>query len=358
MSNPGRLVVLTVTLTLGLTAPALAAGSAHSVPGVVKASGAPRSVAPGVGLDVLGYLPEWQGSGANQAFMGHPRSVTAIAPLWFTVRATGAIATVGRQNEAQLVAFAHRYHDKVLALFTNAGGNDAILWNPLRDRVATAIRNIVLADHLDGVNIDFESLSPRDRGPLTLFVEAVRNRLGPLGRLTTVAVGPKTTAGLQGNPEGYAYDYAKLAALASQVVVMTYDNHTPGSAPGPVAPLPWVQRCLDYALHRIPRHKLLLGIADYGYQWNRQDQGPSLDAAQAESLAARHGARIHWNAAADEPYFTFTGSAGPQRVWFEDGQSMAFKIALAKAAGLGGVALWALGGQDPSAWGALAYARR
>lgn len=351
MSHPERLLALAATLVLGTSAPALAAGVPHpAAASSLSAGGSP--------LAVLGYMPEWPGSGANQAFMAHPGDVTAIAPLWFTVSASGTIAALGRQNEAQLVAFAHRHHDRVLAMFTNAGGNDAILWNPLRDRVATAIRNIVLADHLDGVNIDFESLGPRDRTPLTLFVEAVRNRLGPLGRLTTVAVGPKTSTGAQGNPQGDAYNYQQLGAIASQVVIMTYDNHTPGSAPGPVAPMPWVRRCLGYALRRIPRKKILLGIADYGYQWNRQDQGPSLPAAQAEHVAAAQGVAIRWSTWADEPHFSFTGSGGSERVWFEDGQSMAFKIALAKADGLGGVALWALGGQDPAAWGALAFARR
>ena len=41
---------------------------------------------------------------------------------------------------------------------------------------------------------------------------------------------------------------------------MAYDQHTPLTPPGPVAGYDWVKAALDYAVRRVPRSKLLLGL--------------------------------------------------------------------------------------------------
>ena len=51
------------------------------------------------------------------------------------------------------------------------------------------------------------------------------------------------------------------------VVLMTYDEHYFGGAPGSIASMPWVENVLKYATGTISSKKLLLGIPGYGYDW-------------------------------------------------------------------------------------------
>lgn len=48
---------------------------------------------------------------------------------------------------------------------------------------------------------------------------------------------------------------------------MTYDEHYPGGSPGPIASIGWVNNVVKYATTVIPKEKIYLGLAAYGYDW-------------------------------------------------------------------------------------------
>jgi spore germination protein len=54
---------------------------------------------------------------------------------------------------------------------------------------------------------------------------------------------------------------------------MTYDQHRPQDAPGPVAARDWAETNLDFLLTRIAKRKLWLGVAGYGYRWQKGPEG-------------------------------------------------------------------------------------
>jgi spore germination protein len=303
---------------------------------------------------VIGYYTEWAGSGSWSSFVAHLADLTGIAPLWFTVRANGQVAT--RSTDiSSVVAFAHAHGKRVWGLVTNAGGNDTILVNPaIRQRAVANLVATVRRYDLDGVNIDFELIDGTDQAGLTRFVAMTAAQLRPLGRLTTVAVGPRTQDGLPLADPSDAYDYAALGQAADAVVLMTYDEHDDGSAPGPIAGIAWVRRVLAYALTKIPAPKILLGLADYGYDWAAPGRGVTLQSGQAEALAARLGVPIIWSNGAEEPYFTYVEGGVRHTVWFEDGEAIAAKLALVRADHLGGVAIWSLGHEDAAYFPTLA----
>jgi len=62
-----------------------------------------------------------------------------------------------------------------------------------------------------------------------------------------------------------AFDYAAIGKYADWVQIMTYDEHWSGGTPGPIASLPWVENVIKYAITVIPKEKILLGVAAYGY---------------------------------------------------------------------------------------------
>src|SRR5437762_3350122 len=64
-----------------------------------------------------------------------------------------------------------------------------------------------------------------------------------------------------------AYDLKAISESVDFLCLMTYDQHTTWTVPGPVAGWNWTVANLDYALRVVPPQKLALGIPLYGYHW-------------------------------------------------------------------------------------------
>lgn len=358
----GAEVLLASALQFALPVASAASASSTVAPSSVAASSsaatpalgaAPAPSLPGAPW-VLGYYTEWQGSGSRTAYRTAGSDFNVLAPLWYGVRGSGAVFSRGYGDQASLAAAWNKNHQQVLALVTNVG--DQMLQSPGSMMLAVSnLVRIVQNDGLAGVNIDFENLGPTDRAPLTSFMRALTKQLHAIGKLATIAVGAKAKNDPATNPNGAAYDYQALGQIADAVVIMTYDEHDNGSSPGPVAGITWVKRDLTYALSRMPATKVLLGIADYGYDWSPMGT-QSVSALQAESMAALHGVSPQWDSVAEEYHFQYQDARGrTHSVWFENGRSVVYKLALAKALGLKGVALWMMGGGGPNLWQDLAH---
>jgi len=208
------------------------------------------------------------------------------------------------------------------------------------DAAASTLAHYVTGQGWNGVSVDLESLAPRDRTGLSALVAALRSDLPPTAQLSVCLQAQTTTVGYSQD----GYDLAALAAESTQLVLMTYDDHGPWeNTPGPIGPLYW-QRAAVRALTRIvaPAH-VLLGAADYGYGW-RAHANVSLNVSQARALVRRWHAHARWVRSAGE--WTARLADG-STLWWSDRRSVALRLALARALGLGGVAVWSLGTGDP-----------
>jgi spore germination protein len=206
----------------------------------------------------------------------------------------------------------------------------------------------------DGLDVDYESLPPTAGPAFTDFLTELRDDLHAEDMTLTVAVPARVS---DQDRWGLAYSYQVLGEVADQVRLMTYDHSWAGSEAGPVAPLGWVQDVIEYAQHRVPDDKLMLGLATYGYDWVGA-KGTNLQATNAVELAGRVGATPEWDARSAAWTFSYQQDGQQHTVWYEDGRSLAAKQQLAVDEGLRGVAIWALGGEDPEVWTSVAAATR
>jgi spore germination protein YaaH len=219
-------------------------------------------------------------------------------------------------------------------------GDPALAATHRQALVDTAVR-----EGWDGVDLDYEAL-PAAAGPLLVdFLEALRNDLDEHDLLLAVTVPARTSD----DEEPSAYDYAAIGAVADQVRVMAYDRAWSGSPPGPIAPPDWVREVVGYAVERIPPEKVMLGVGTYGYDWTGSG-GVDLGAADARALAVRVGAEPRWVADAAAMTFTYEQDGQAHTVWYEDAQSIGVKQEIAVDAGLRGIAVWRIGGEDPEVW--------
>jgi spore germination protein YaaH len=221
-----------------------------------------------------------------------------------------------------------------------------------RKNFITKLMALIGNNGYKGVNIDLEGIYYYDRSYYTTFLSEVNAALKPAGYTVTVSVPAKTSDSPTNSWSG-AYDYAAIARYADQVIIMTYDEHYPGGTPGPVASINWVNNVVKYAVAVIPKEKLLLGVAAYGYDW----YGTTTKAYSVNgcyNLAAANNAQIQWDEVSKCPYFKYTDSSGTAHtVWFENAQSLGYKLDAVNSSGVSGIAIWRLGLENTDYWNTI-----
>jgi spore germination protein len=217
-----------------------------------------------------------------------------------------------------------------------------------RKQAISQILHVLDTYGYDGVNLDLENVPPEDRVSLSTFVGDVSDAVHMRGKTVTLAV-PATTHDVPESNWAGAFDLATLGRLCDAVIVMAYDQHWSTSAPGPVAALPWVEEVIQYAAGEVGRHKVLLGLAFYGYDWPRRGRGVGVSMREAMNRALRRKAQVRWDQDASVPYFT----TKTRTVYFENARSIERKLDLATRYGLGGIAAWRLGQELDDVWDAV-----
>lgn len=206
-----------------------------------------------------------------------------------------------------------------------------------------------------GLDIDFEFVDPSVRENYYRFIEETVQRLNAEGFFVNVDLAPKTSADQPGLLYE-AHNYQRIGAAANTVLIMTYEWGYTYGPPMAVAPLPNVERVIDYALTEIPREKIQMGIPNYGYDWplpyvKGETMARTIGNLEAVQLAGRVRANILYDETAQSPYFYYRGDDGREHVvWFEDARSIQAKLRLAIQKGLRGVSYWNLMRAFPQNW--------
>jgi spore germination protein YaaH len=274
--------------------------------------------------------------------------------FWYTLGVDGGIE--GGVMASQAVQAARDAGLRIVPSIVN-GGFDAqrvslVVNDPARRAQHIAdILALVRANDYDGIDIDYESLNPEDRDAFSLFIEELALALHEEGKLLSIAVHAKTDdAGAWGGAR--AQDWARLGAAVDSFKIMTYDFHNGASEAGPIAPLDWVDQVLSYAATVVPPEKTSMGVPVYGYNWTGS-RAQSLNWRQSLQLAEQQGVQGQRDPASGE--LTFSYDDGRHTVWFNDGETLAGRLALLrdKHPTVAGIAIWPLGGEDPANWTAI-----
>lgn len=276
-----------------------------------------------------------------------------VALHWAATRHDGSVEIKGSSEVIQLVRSLGAR--PILSVTLDGGAAAAHSFLSADDRRAAAIENLARAvAEYDGISIDFEGLYPEDRELLTRFVAQLAARLRPAGKLVTVALSAKTSDTRTG--WAGAVDYAGLAPHADLFILMAYGYRTSrSSTPGSAAPMPWVESCLSFAVSQIPPRKILLGVPLYGYDWDTTTGPPAraLRHPDAMAIANQQGASVQHDPVQQSAYFAYSRDGHSHEVWFEDQVTVDARVALVSRYGLGGVATWRLGHEDPGVWQAI-----
>lgn len=309
--------------------------------------------------EVYGYFVQ------NASLPSHPSLATNFAqmsgviPWAFSLDAKGNV--IGQMEAATLantLEFAGNRQLKTLALISNydkttESFNGALAHELLcsaanRRRAVESVYKTAVNWGINGVNIDFEHVYPSDREYFSQFLRELSSRLRPAGIMLTAAIPAKTHDDPSLSWSG-AFDYKAIGQAADRIMLMAYDQHYAGGVPGPIASISWVDRVLQFAVSQIPREKLVLGVAGYGYSWKAAGKAGSVTYQKAIELAAK-GSGVRWDATHKAPFASYDG----QEMWFENAASISHKLDLVNRYNIKGIALWRLGQEDPQMWQVVA----
>lgn len=288
-------------------------------------------------LDVTGYALAGEARTSDVTRDG--RYLRAIGVDGVVLAGPRAVTAVG--DEAHALRRAAQRHDRRAVLlvsnYTDALGD---FDEPLAFRMlsshsnrAAVVRSLVRqARAFDGVQVDLESLAPRDTAGLVAFTRELRRALPRRASLSMAVMASSDDAGYRAR----GYDLRRLARSLDRVVLMAYDQHGPTwSGPGAIGSVRWVRSELRFLTSRVPRRKVDLGVAAYGYQWG--GGAGTLTVPHARRLA---GDRARWSRKHAEWHARLPGG---RTIWWSDRRSLRAREKVARAAGVRGVAIWQVG---------------
>lgn len=303
--------------------------------GPMDGKGTKGSAASSGTMKVLGFwapnLAQSPSTLANQK-----GSISYMAPFWYSMTASG---TISSKVDPVLLAEIHKKKLPILAMVNDLTGKQTFLTSPATRKAAVhSIDSLIAKNHYAGVNIDFEPPHTLLAGDLTLFMRELHDSL-PKSDQIVLDVVPHS---------GGAYDFRALAPEVTQFQLMSYDQHSDGTAPGPVAALNWVTSITTRLKTLVPANKIYLGIALYGYKWPSASSTTAATIPYYAITPAMKSKEV-WNTRYDE----MTETIGPAVYWWENRQGIAQKIALAKKEHLYGIALWEVGYATPAIYSEL-----
>ncbi len=217
-----------------------------------------------------------------------------------------------------------------------------------RTNLITRISALVAQHGYDGINVDFEAGAASLRPMLTAFATELSQILHAQGATLTMAVSAKTGPVLTGRA-GF-YDYPALAAVCDRLFSMAWNLHWATSPAGAISDASWVARIIAY-IKTVPNsERFIIGTQLYGFDWPLNGRGVPLEYDDMMALQASLGVPTQWDPIGQEPFFTYTDSAGiPHTAFFANAQAVQARLGQARAAGLG-VGLWRLGDEDQETW--------
>ena len=278
--------------------------------------------------------------------------VNVISPTWFSVSDNDG--NVSSLASGEYVMQAHEKGLKVWGLVDNFSENmsttTVLSKTSSRQNLENQLVTYAMKSGLDGINIDFESLS-EDVG--IHFLQFLRE-LSIQCHENNLVLSVDNPV-----PEDFTshYDRTEQGKVVDYVIIMGYDEHYVGSDVGSVASLPWVEQGVKDTLAEVPAKRTILAIPFYTRLWKTTDGGALTSEAigmdQAQQVISENGAETYWDKTTSQNYGTYEGDGATYQIWLEDAQSVAEKVKLISKYELAGVAEWKLGFENSGIWSVI-----
>lgn len=349
---------------------------------------------------VYGFLPYW-----NIKDLTIEKELTHLSYFGLSIAANGEIMTKdesGNLDPGYRVLNEEIFLELASQMQTQKGQVELVLKQFNNDDIAAFLNNekahlnffedldsLILAYPISGINIDIEYSGDNSQSLREAFVTFMRKIDWYLDtKYKNIQLSVDVYASAASSQQSF-WDIGAISQYVDYIIVMAYDFHQRSSEQaGPVAPLfsedsKWnkdINQHLKSFLDQVPREKILLGIPFYGYGWRTdsnqpkantyKDTGFTVSYKKAKELLSmaegKDSEEKTWLGATQikksfddnalSPYITYKQDGELYTIYYEDPQSIAYKLEYARQLDLAGIAIWALGYEDKDRelWQAIA----
>lgn len=305
-----------------------------------------------------------------RSFLEHADKVDILVPAWYSVDGNGLVW--GGPNPAVMKTAADRHVPvmPIVALMKQAELHQLFITPAARTALISSLLSECRRFGYSGFQIDFEDVNWTDRDLFSNFVAETAAALHKENLQLTIATVPNApgfsgessySRWLYANWRG-GYDLKALAQSVDLICLMTYDQNTRWTMPGPVAGYPWTVENVEYALQFVPKEKLSMGIPLYGYHWFAGDPGkeekpnPTAEYVgqdQIDEYIAAYHPHVEWDVTDRVAWFYFYRDDQRDWVFYTDKRGFEERWKLVRDRGLQGFCSWVLGTEDPEIWTVL-----
>ncbi|WP_328302995.1 glycosyl hydrolase family 18 protein [Streptomyces sp. NBC_00435] len=309
------------------------------------------------------WLPWWNIEAGYRDALAHADQLHTVSPFWYATSSATTVAGETGAGDRRIIDGLHAKGLQVVPTVTEslrAPAMAELMNDPVRRTAhVDALVTVATSRSYDGLDLDYEvmtetpdaALRERVRTGYNALTSELCARLHALRKSCVVTVMPRT------GDEGLAFDYAHLGSVADRLRIMGYNLHNALEAPGPLSSTAWYDEFLTYATAHVPRDKLEVALAAYGWNWTVGSgaRAGHVTALEAEALRLDVDADYELDAASGTPHFAYTDEDGDEhQVWYQDANGAATHLAVLARHGVRGTGLWALGFEEPELWDALA----
>lgn len=300
--------------------------------------------------------------------------MNVISPTWFYLNDNeGTVASIASKN---VVNYAHSKGIQVWAMFDNFTNSEiktsyALSDASRRGNIINQLMSYAKDLSLDGINVDFESLSEDAGEPFIQFIRELSVECHKNNIVLSVDNYVPTVS-------SKIYNRKEQGIFADYVIIMGYDEHYRGSEEaGSVASIGFVTDGIDKTLAEVPKERVINAVPFYTRMWRVQNKTDdelavaptskdgelitynitevqNLSMQQAIDTVAEHSdATKFWDDTVKQTYAEWPSTNGKTMIWLEDAESLDAKLKVMSERNLAGVAAWALGYSEPFAWNVI-----
>ena len=350
---------------------------------------------------LTGWIPYYSMKTALPDVLNNVDLIKEVMPFWYTLKYNGktkapeitdlyAPANPSVPISVPLTALRNANLQIIPTITdgTSEGVLAGLLKSPTsRTQVVTAIINLVRTNNYDGIDIDFEGFAFVDgnttwkaTAPLWIaFIKELSLALRAEEKLLSVST-PYVLNPADKQKGYYVYAWAAIADSIDKLRIMTYDYSV--AKVGPLGPITWAERTVQYAISIMPASKVFVGVPGYGRDWVTAVSGvcpanvansvkvgakaATFVMRDAQSLAATYSATPIYDEQFGEVTFTYqkvyngttagglaTTCTASRTAWYQDNRSWALRAALVTKYRIGGITAWTFGMEEPLAMEAI-----
>jgi spore germination protein YaaH len=303
-----------------------------------------------------------------KSFTEHADKIDILVPAWYSVDGNGLVWGGPNPDVLKTAVSHHVPVMPIVALMKQLELHTLFTSEAAKTAFIHALLSECKKNGYSGFQIDFENVNWTDRDLLSALVAETAAALHKQNLQLTIATVPNAP----GYPGPYShwlyanwrgsFDLKALAQSVDLICLMTYDQNTRWTMPGPVAGYLWTVQNVEYALQFVPKEKLSMGIPVYGYHWFAGDPGKDekpnptaeyIGQQDIDGYIATYHPQVEWDAADRVSWFYFYRDDVRDWAFYTDKRGFQERINLVQERGLQGFCSWVLGAEDPQIWSIL-----